>query len=852
MMTTRTIRVALLLGLFTLPLPHRAAAGEVTPFQFAVPQANQLSLAGAVQVRLLLPTGFVADSLRVELDGNEVEEGLTLNGNTLSGTIPDVPVGTHVLRGFVDVQQEGTPTPLETQASFDTIALENPDECEVLNNVECFLPYPSSRFLEPAATPTGFRLRFPAAGMPMQNNARLLPDPYNVLDGFSPTVQILMHFPGNVDLVHSGASQLLDTTRSIDLRSLDADSPSVLIDADSGQRILHFLEPDARAANNPARQLLFLRPGRSLQPGHRYIVAMRNLVHADGSPVEAEAAFAALRDNRPTDIAGIEDRRSAFADIFTRLADAGVARDSLVLAFDFTVQSDEGLTGQMLAMRDTTLTWLDHAIEVGEDLFTVTRVTDSDCSRPGAFEWRRVEGSYTVPLFLTSDPVTATDSLGVLNVDENGNPESNGFTHPEFTIAIPCAVLTPLVGDCDRDLRVRVNELVSGVRVALSQAALTTCSAFDANDDDRVTVDELVQGVDASLHGGGAPKGAAVLGHGLFMTGRDFVPLVTLAIGPLLQLQGLDPIELIGGGTDWRGLSGKDLGFIANVIPDLNNIAALPDRLRQGQLNALALGRMMKSGAFNVDPAFQTPSGVGVFAGPAANLYYYGISLGGIMGLMHAALSPDVVAAGIDEGSINFSMLLQRSTQAAPFETAYIATGITDPIQTALLLGMTHELWVRGEPAGYATHITSNPLPGTPIKQILMTTAFLDQQVSNQASEITARTLNLSSLVPGSLNSGLAEIPDANGPLSSAYIVYDTATFRLNQPGPWIPPLANLIPASNRCDPHGERRPTIPASLQQISNLFRPGGMIENFCDGTCDAAIPFEVPLGGACDPTQ
>jgi hypothetical protein len=82
--------------------------------------------------------------------------------------------------------------------------------------------------------------------------------------------------------------------------------------------------------------------------------------------------------------------------------------------------------------------------------------------------------------------------------------------------------------------------------------------------------------------------------------------------------------------------------------------------------------------------------------------------------------------------------------------------------------------------------------------------------------------------------------------------MYDTATFELDQPGPWIPPLANLIPEGNRCDPHGERRPTIPASLQQISRFFRPGGQIDNFCNGTCDAGDPFEIPLGGSCDPTQ
>jgi hypothetical protein len=258
----------------------------------------------------------------------------------------------------------------------------------------------------------------------------------------------------------------------------------------------------------------------------------------------------------------------------------------------------------------------------------------------------------------------------------------------------------------------------------------------------------------------------------------------------------------------------------------------------------------MKLGAFNRHPAFQTPSGRGVFAGPAAEMYYYGISLGGIMGLMHAALSPDTTALAIDEGSINFSVLLQRSTQALVFEAAFIATGIIDDIQAALLLSMTHELWVRGESAGYATHITSDPLPGTNAKKILLTAAWLDQQVTNQGTEITVRTLNIPNLVPGSLVSNLPQIPDESGPVPSAFVMWDTGTFDLAQPGDHIPPLSNLIPEPNDCDPHGERRPTIPASLRQVARFFRPGGLIENFCNGPCDAGESLELPLGGRCDP--
>ena len=102
------------------------------------------------------------------------------------------------------------------------------------------------------------------------------PAPYSVLDGFSPTVQILMHFPGGVDPVASNASRLLPETRTYDSRSLDADSPTVLLDVDTNTRVLHFVEPDAHAADDagPPSSCSCAR-ARSLTPGHRYIVAVR-------------------------------------------------------------------------------------------------------------------------------------------------------------------------------------------------------------------------------------------------------------------------------------------------------------------------------------------------------------------------------------------------------------------------------------------------------------------------------------------------------------------------------------------------------------------------------------------------
>jgi hypothetical protein len=269
--------------------------------------------------------------------------------------------------------------------------------------------------------------------------------------------------------------------------------------------------------------------------------------------------------------------------------------------------------------------------------------------------------------------------------------------------------------------------------------------------------------------------------------------------------------------------------------------------------NTLVLTRLMKAGIFNRHPSFQFDGGGGVFAEPADEMYYYGISLGGQMGTFLSALTPDIGKFGLDLPTINYSCHLQRSLQwetgNPSTEDLFTSIGLTDPMETILAVGLLHELWVGAEPAGYARHITTDPLAGSgAAKQILMTPAWLDKTVSNHCTEISARTLGLKSH-EGSLQQGLAEIPDSLGPQDSALVMYDTGAFDLFNPlhDPFIPPLANLI-ASPECDPHGDRQ-GIEAGILQLVEYMQPGGQIVNFCTGVCDAGNALEQP-SPLCDP--
>jgi pimeloyl-ACP methyl ester carboxylesterase len=791
---------AITLGLLVLALAGPAAAGVAPDVKCKEKKATATGLA---TMDLLKAFGRNAKKVNLAKLGSDVSKAqskLTKLFTKAEYTGKGAPKGCATTNDVTAVEAK-------IEAFVADVIGDIAPSCEVLNATECLLPYPSSHFLVPdPTTDTGVRVSLPQVGIPQPNGPTIPPDPLNVLDGFSPVVQIQMHFPQGVDPALSDAARLLPAgccgqpagppwidTRTYDARSLDADSPTILLDAGTGERIIHFIEPDARAVGNLPRQILFLRPGKSLTPGHRYIVAMRNLKDGGGNDVVSEAAFAALRDGIVTGNPAIDARRAYFeASIFPVLLANGIARGSLVLAFDFVVQSEDQLTRQMLSMRDQAYAWLATVeADTGIVPFTVNTVATNDCNAPGQVVWRTVAGTFQSPLFLDADLSGA--SVQFLNVDANDVPVQNGFTNPPFSISIPCSVLDPL--ETSRPL---------------------------------------------------------VLGHGLFGTGASMTSGIPALGGAFVDW------TYIAGATDWRGLASPDLAWVGTRIigigtSQLHNFEAFPDRLRQGMLNTLVLARMMKRGIFNRHTAFETPSLEGVFPGAAEEMYYYGISLGGIMGTWLAALTPDIERFGVDVPAINFSCLLQRSTQFTSFEALISSIGLTDPMEVALGTQLLHELWVSAEPAGYARHITTDPLPGAgSASRILMTPAWLDKQVSNQCSEVMARTLGIPNLSDGSLVSGLQQIPDAAGPQDSAMVMYDTGSFDLFDPAhaPFIPALANLIP-SNVCDPHGAR-PTIPASIEQLANFLQPGGQVVNFCNGICDAGDATETGLGNPpCDPT-
>jgi hypothetical protein len=58
-----------------------------------------------------------------------------------------------------------------------------------------------------------------------------------------------------------------------------------------------------------------------------------------------------------------------------------------------------------------------------------------------------------------------------------------------------------IVGDCNKDGKVLIDELIRGVRIALGSAPVDECPPFDRIRDNQVKIDELIRGVNNALKG---------------------------------------------------------------------------------------------------------------------------------------------------------------------------------------------------------------------------------------------------------------------------------------------------------------------------------------------------------------
>tara|TARA_R110002124_G_scaffold90859_1_gene231622 strand:- start:2541 stop:4730 length:2190 start_codon:yes stop_codon:yes gene_type:complete len=691
------------------------------------------------------------------------------------------------------------PTPI-------SIATPNADRCEILDSDNCMFPWPSSTFtVADEAMVTGVRVNLNQESMPAnKQGVKLDPAEWNRNDGFSPSQMILAQVPG-VDLDRTGAPPITDLEQS-----LSPDSPVVVIRASTGEQHLIFAELDANT-DDPSEQAFIIRPMVQFERGERYIVALRNMRDASGELLEAPEVFRALRDDTLTDNDAIEGRRESMEEIFSILADAGVARDELYLAWDFNIASVENITERILHIRDDAFASLGGAAPE----FTVTEVVDlAPCSESGCesgqdqYKSRTIVGTFEVPNYLNSDS-GAPGSPFFYDTPNDGLPDRlNGDNM--FTARFYCSVARSVAED------------------------------FDV-----------------------APKAIArpsLYGHGLLGSGSEALR----GTGANVNIMA-DNHQMMFCGSDWSGFSSEDAGYAIQALQDFSLLPAFFDRQQQGLLNFMYLARLLKHEAgLRSDPAFQA-GGIPVFDN--STVYYDGNSQGGILGGALMGVIQDVTRGVLGVPGMSYSMLLRRSIDFAVYKPFFSGDGTGDTgggypsiKDQSFLLSMAQMLWDRAESSGYVYHIEHHPLPNTPAHAVLMQVAYGDHQVSMWTAELMARSIGAKLRVPA-VEAG--RHPDSNPyvalePVPAGDFAGSVLTIWDNGPegggsnngGTVAPPITNLPPFEPDFgyDPHSLPRKD-PNAQEQKSYFLMPDGE-GKFVD-TCNSSLPCTtdgyVPGGGA-----
>jgi hypothetical protein len=312
------------------------------------------------------------------------------------------------------------------------------------------------------------------------------------------------------------------------------------------------------------------------------------------------------------------------------------------------------------------------------------------------------------------------------------------------------------------------------------------------------------------------PLPVMVFGHGLF--GDAVTELET----PYMQQVG-QYLCMVAVATDWIGLASYDFPTLADhVLPDFNNINIVTDRLQQAHLNAQLLTRLFLT-RMKDDPALQV-NGTAVTDG--SEVYYYGISDGGIQGGTYMALSQDVTRGVLGVPGSEWTLLIQRSTDFSDLQQI-LDVVYPDPLDQQLLIALIQPEFDFTDPAGYAAHLIQSPLPNTPAKQILVQEAIHDAQVTNLSTRVFVRAIGL----PGmDLEERVFGVTEMAAPLASAYTQWDV------MPTP-VPPTGNA-PAATDNGAHGEVRKLVDLETQ-LKAFMTPTGQVTQTCTGPCVCDFP-------------
>ncbi len=202
------------------------------------------------------------------------------------------------------------------------------------------------------------------------------------------------------------------------------------------------------------------------------------------------------------------------------------------------------------------------------------------------------------------------------------------------------------------------------------------------------------------------PIPTVVFGHGLFGSALETLQ------SPVFEAMSNTRCAIYIG-TDWIGLSSSDITNVINIVSgDLNNVYVITDRLQQAHVNINTMTRVFANEIVK-DPIMQV-NGVPITDGK--EIYYFGVSMGGIEGVTFMGINPDITRGVLNVPGAEWSLLMYRSTDFAMLKVLLSAT-FSDSLDAQVAIAATQPEWDYTDPATFAPHVIAAPLPGVPAKQ---------------------------------------------------------------------------------------------------------------------------------------
>jgi hypothetical protein len=642
-------------------------------------------------------------------------------------------------------------------------------DCDPIG-VHCGMPFPSDYYLKADPTgrsPSGKSVRFGATTLPKPNGEQMPAEFLHELDGWSPASGPMTFMPG-ATATGMAKPDAFEST-------LLASSPTILLDAVTGELVPHWVDLD-ESVRNADQKAFMLRPVVLLENERRYVVAIRDVRDASGSALAPTPAFAALRDGADHDDPRVASRRDLYDDIFAKLGAAGVERESLQIAWDFTTGSRRSISERLTEVRDAALA------VVGEQgpAFTVKSVEDDAA---GGLIKHRILLEVTFPSFLTATEWRAGDPVPRIQRDASGSVQQNGEMTMEVLVQVPNVAQPPF-------------------------------------------------GIVQNGHGLFGTKHEGQGGYmARFASGWGWVHVA-------IDLFGFSGAEFadLGNALPFAALNGRTEllpGFVDRQIQGMvNQLLVMRMMIGRVATDGIRDPRAADAGAAGDASA---PSGYLLAPGDidASLRAYRGDSQGGIMGGTYMAASTDVTRGLLGEPGTPYSLLLNRSKDW-PLYGNVLGGTLPNDLDVQIAIAIIQLFWDRSEPSGFVPFMNgSNTLPNTPEHHVLMHAAIGDHQVTTYGAHIMARAVDARQIRSDDpaqpVFRTLWGIPEVDPPYAgSGYIEYDFALAP--------EPLTN-IPPDDGCDPHDRVRDLTP-SYEQQDHFFRTGE-IRWYCQGACSCDGP-------------